>query len=157
LTESNPKNNGGEIGMFKKFTDKAKQFADKAELSSKLESAIGKTKQVTTEQLEALNPKAGNLLKGNWQKMEEAISKVWPTIESELVKRLIDLAEGKLSNVNSLESIFNDSYKLIPIPFRLVLPRKYFLDYCMSHREPLLEKVKIFKADKLIANARQEC
>jgi len=49
--------------------------------------------------------------------------------------------------VGLVEEIFTTSYELLPAPVRLILSRKYYIDYCMSHREPLLEKVRGFKSE----------
>lgn len=133
--------------MFKKFMEKAKDLSDKAEISSRLESALEMTKQVAADQFSASKIKASDLIEGNWERMEEALSKLWPNIESELVKRFVDVAEEKLADAGSIEAVFTKSYELLPAPVRLVLSRKYYIDYCMSHREPLLEKVRVFKAD----------
>jgi hypothetical protein len=137
--------------MFKKLLDSAKGLADKVEITTKLHTALETTKQVATERYEASKTKAAELVEGNRQRVEGAIAAHWPTVEAEVVKRLVNVAEGKLSDSASVQAAFMTTYELLPAPVRLLLPRQSFIDYCMSHRDPLLAKVSAYKAENWAA------
>ncbi|MFM2059317.1 MAG: hypothetical protein RLY71_3702, partial [Pseudomonadota bacterium] len=104
--------------MFKKLLDSAKGLADKVEITTKLHTALETTKQVATERYEASKTKAAELVEGNRQRVEGAIAAHWPTVEAEVVKRLVNVAEGKLSDSASVQAAFMTTYELLPAPVR---------------------------------------
>jgi hypothetical protein len=132
--------------MFKKLLDSAKGLADKAEIASKLHSALETTRQVAAEHYETSRTKAAEFVDGNRRKVEDAFAAHWPKVEAELVRRLVNMAQGKLSDASSIETAFVTSYELLPTPVRLLLPRQSFIDYCMGHRDSLLDKVSQYKS-----------
>ncbi|MEY4750173.1 MAG: hypothetical protein RIQ60_2387 [Pseudomonadota bacterium] len=137
--------------MFKKLMDKAKEISEKAELGTKFQTTLETTRQKAAEHYEASKIMATELLDENKQKVETAFATHWPRIESELLQRLVGVAEDKLLDPSTVESAFDKSYELLPGPVRLLLSRKIFIDYCMSHRGPLVEKIHRYKVNNWAA------
>ena len=76
------------------------------------------------------------------------IDKYWPIMEEVLLKQLLSTAESGLNNDEALEKIFSTTYDLMPLPVRLVLSERTFIQFCMDRKKPILDKLATYKSPK---------
>lgn len=145
--------------MFKSFADKAKSLTDKYAINEKFAAAGGTissnlaaANDAVSANLRAANAAIstnvaaagatlGTQLEAGSAIATEMFDHHWPKIEPIVVNGLISFAEDRLRDDELLKMAFEKIYELLPTPFRLVVPRQRFLEYSMSHREPLLLKM----------------
>ncbi|MEI6596295.1 MAG: hypothetical protein WCO28_12085 [Bacteroidota bacterium] len=107
--------------MFNSFKDKAKAIAD---LSAK---------------------KAGAAASSSSSKLQELFDQNYPKIEPIIVNGLLKIGEEKLKDDKLLNTIFEKGYEILPFPVRLIISRARFLEFTMTHRDSLLQKVMTLK------------
>jgi hypothetical protein len=69
------------------------------------------------------------------------IEKHWAKVEKILYEILVNLANSKLNDDESLAFVFNKAYELMPTPIRLILPRNQFIQFCLNRKELILRKI----------------
>lgn len=75
------------------------------------------------------------------------IDKYWPLVEDLLIKKLLSLTQDSLNDDKALEKFFSTIYETIPTPVRIILPREAFIQFCLTQKEPLLNKVQSIKQE----------
>jgi len=65
-----------------------------------------------------------------------------------VISGLLNIAEDKLSDDALIESVFSKAYELLPVPVRLVVRRKWCLDYLQSRKAPLLAQLQLYRAER---------
>ncbi len=110
--------------MFTSFKDKAKEIADLA--AQKTEVAVSSSST----------------------KLQDLFDQYYPKIEPIIVNGLLKIAVDKLKDDKSLNTIFLNAYKMLPLPVRLIIPKHRFLEFTMTHRDPLLQKVLTLKENR---------
>jgi hypothetical protein len=96
--------------------------------------------------------KAGAAVSSSNSKLQELFDQNYPKIEPIIVNGLLNLAEGKLKDNNTLNTIFEKGYEILPFPVRLIISKNRFLEFTMSRRDSLLQKVMTLKEQR---NERQ--
>lgn len=119
--------------MFKKLSDAALSLKEKADIGKRVEA----TKQFASDKYEA--SKAG--ASATWDKH-------WPAVEHLLVEGLLTVAEEKLCDEKTIESVFSKLYETLPLAARFVLSRDRFLKVTMARRDSLLLKVQHVRAQR---------
>jgi len=56
--------------------------------------------------------------------------------------RLAASAVAQLAEPKSAEAALEMAYDLVPLPVKLALPKKAFIEFGLRHREPLLQELK---------------
>ncbi|ELR63163.1 hypothetical protein C942_04059 [Photobacterium marinum] len=74
-------------------------------------------------------------------KINEIIQSQWPKIEGILLERMIPLAGDKINDDEFITKAFENTYEFLPMPIRMLLPKEKFISYCLTHKEPLIEKI----------------
>ncbi len=110
--------------MFSSFKDKAREITDLAA------------------------QKKGAAVSSSNSKHKDLFDQYYPKIEPIIVNGLLKIAVDKLKDDKSLNTIFLTAYKMLPIPVRLIIPKNRFLEFTMTHRDPLLQKALILKENR---------
>jgi hypothetical protein len=76
------------------------------------------------------------------------IEKHWAKVEKILYEMLVNLANSKLNDDESLAFVFDKAYELMPTPIRLILPRNQFIQFCLNRKELILRKIPTYNALK---------
>lgn len=121
--------------MFNKLAGAAQTLREKADIGKRVEAS----RQFAADKLEA--GKAGATAK--WEQH-------WPATERLLVEGLLTVAEEKLEDDKMLEGAFLKLYETLPLAARFILTRERFLEFTMSRREPILLKLKDFRAGRVV-------
>jgi len=74
-------------------------------------------------------------------KINEIIQSQWPKIENILLERIIPLAGDKINDDEFITKAFENTYEFLPMPIRMLLSKEKFVSYCMTHKEPLIDKI----------------
>lgn len=119
--------------MFKNLLDKASNATKDINIKSSLDNA-----QKTI----------GGMIDGAKNSTESIIEKSWPKIEAVLYEGLIGLAESKLKDDKSLVSAFETAYEIMPTVIRLSISRDTFVDFCLTRKESILQKLSVYKDEK---------
>jgi hypothetical protein len=85
--------------------------------------------------------KNGGSVSSNNSKLQYLFDQHYQIIEPIIVNELLKIAVDKSKDDKSLNTIFLISYKVLPIPARLLIPNNRFFYFTMTHRSPLLKKV----------------
>ena len=63
-------------------------------------------------------------------------------ILSALGTRLAASAITQLADPKTATTAIEFAYDLMPLPVKLALPKKEFIEFCLRHREPLLQELQ---------------
>lgn len=143
--------------MFKNLLDKVNNVTKDINIKSSLVNAqksIGETIENRTKDIDikssltGAQKALGGVIDGAKSSTESIIEKNWPKVEMVLYEGLIGLAENKLKDDKSLASAFETTYELMPTAIRLVLSREKFIDFCLTRKESILQKLSAYKIEK---------
>ncbi len=143
--------------MFKNLLDKVNNATKDVSIKSSLTNAqkiIGDTIENRTKDIDlkssltGAQKTIGGMIDGAKNSTESIIEKNWPKVEMVLYEGLIGLAENKLKDDKSLASAFETAYELMPTAIRLVLSREKFIDFCLTRKESILQKLSDYRVEK---------
>ena len=103
--------------MLKNLVNRTKSATEKIDVKG----AFGSVKNSTSEKLSSTKSKANKIIEKNWPKIEKVI-----------IETMVSTAEDKLTNDSMLESLFETVYEVLPMPLRLVIPRKKFIHFFLT-------------------------
>ncbi|GEM_PF-7007633 len=110
----------------------------------------------TGDSLSKARESSVNSIKSTKDKSKQAIEKHWPVIERVVVDGLIDITEEKLRDEEFLKSSFENAYELLPTAVRFMINRDKFINFCVSRREPILERIESSKAQKALPDKSED-
>ena len=72
------------------------------------------------------------------QQAEKIIAEQWPRIQEIFQNKVGPTALAAAKNDKALGTIFEQVYKLLPLPVRLVVKKDVFVKYCFANRDKLI-------------------
>lgn len=119
--------------MFKSLINKAKIVTE----SNDKENPISSAQDSDLDNDSLLNSKSN-----------EVYEQYWPKIESIIIEKALPLVEDTLESDSGLVTLFEMTYEMLPGVIRIVLSREKFIEFCLNKKEPLLHKIKDYRAGR---------
>lgn len=77
----------------------------------------------------------------------------WPKIERVLVDGLLTVAHDRIRDDDVFLRAVQSSFELLPTPVRLLLPRAAFEQHSLRHRDSIVKKIEMKRAERLALNS----
>ena len=89
--------------------------------------------------------KAGAAVSSSSSKIQELFDQNYPKIEPIIINGLLKISKEKIKDDKLLNTVFDKGYEILPFPVRLIISKARFLEFTMTHRDSLLQKVMTLK------------
>ena len=117
------------------------------EFDKKARSLLEATTQNTTATMSDVKAAAQSAIASSKKSAHAMHQKYGPTVEKIIINGLIGIAEEKLQDEIFLKTSLEKIYEFLPTPFRIMVDRDSFVNFCLDNKDPITLKIQEYKIE----------